>query len=132
MMVATRISSNLAPQAGSTKMCQTARVYLRLSKYPKLSIPIVVEFKFRLSFEKLEVGSLGVFHLAVANSSRGFSATWYIFSVDCLHFFHLMFVWSDVALWILLCLVENDFTCFSLCCSYDIVRFLMDNSSKKP
>ena len=38
-------------------MCQTAWVYLRLSMYPKLSIPIVVEFKFRLSFEKLEVGS---------------------------------------------------------------------------
>ena len=59
-MVATRISSHLAPQVGSTKMGQTARVYLRLSKYPKLSIPIVVEFKFRLSFEKLKVGSLSV------------------------------------------------------------------------
>ena len=65
----------------------------------------------------------------------------YIFSVDCLHFFHLMFVWSDVALWILLCLAENGFTCFSICCTYDIVRcifvlirtfyssyFLMDNA----
>ena len=58
MMVATRISSHLAPQAGSTQMGQTARVYLRLSKYPKLSIPSIVEFKFRLSFEKLEVGYL--------------------------------------------------------------------------
>ena len=28
--------------------------------YPKLSIPIVGEFKFRLSFEKLKVGSSGV------------------------------------------------------------------------
>ena len=59
-MVATRISSHLAPQAGSTKMGQTARVYLRPPKYPELYIPIVVEFKFRLSFEKLEVGSSSV------------------------------------------------------------------------
>ena len=49
-------SPSLVPRAGSTKMGQTARVYLRLSKYPKLSIPTVVEFKFRLSIEKLEVG----------------------------------------------------------------------------
>ena len=65
----------------------------------------------------------------------------YIFSVDCLHFFHSMFVWSDVALWIFLCLAENDFTCLSIYCTYDVVRcifvfirtfysscFLMDNA----
>ena len=98
-MVATRISSNLAPQAGSTKMCQTARVYLRLSKYPKLSIPIVVEFKFRLSFEKLEVGSLGV----LAKPYYSLNTFGLLHSVNVLvillNFFRVCFIQGFMFIW---------------------------------
>ena len=60
-MVATKDSPSLVARAGATQFGQTARrVYLRLLKYPKLSIANDVEFKFRLSFEKLEVGSVDV------------------------------------------------------------------------